>query len=60
MENYPVGTLVTHQHYTSRILGIVTQSGQNHPKMTVRWLHSMRSTYEDRNQVKPLKEIDND
>ena len=56
-DNCPVGTLVTHQHYTARKLGIVTKiTDQNDPKMVVRWFHNMRSTYEHRNQVKPIEE----
>ena len=60
-DNYPVGTLVTHQHFTARKLGIVTEiTDQYHPKMVVRWFHNMRSTYEHRNQVKPIEDTIND
>ena len=61
MKNYPVGTLVTHQHYTARKLGIVIENpNPHHPKMIVRWFHNLRSTYEHRNQVKPIEETIND
>ena len=59
MKNYPVGTLVTHQHYTARKLGIVIENPNQH-EMIVRWFHNLRCTYEHRNQVKPIEDASND